>query len=33
MFETLSRYEHLGVLEVDRRTEDGRRRIFMEKSP
>jgi GNAT superfamily N-acetyltransferase len=32
MFETLSRYEHLGVLEVDRRTEDGRRRIFMEKS-
>jgi GNAT superfamily N-acetyltransferase len=32
MFENLPLYEHLGFVEVDRRTEDGHRRIFMEKS-
>ena len=32
MFENLSLYEHLGFVEFDRRTEDGHRRIFMEKS-
>ena len=31
MTENLAMYEHLGYHEVDRRTEDGYRRVFMEK--
>jgi hypothetical protein len=31
MVENLSIYEHLGFSEVARRTEDGYRRIYMEK--
>ncbi len=32
MIENISLYEHLGFAKVDRRTEDGFRRIYMEKS-
>jgi hypothetical protein len=31
MVENLAIYAHMGYVEVDRRTEDGYRRVFMEK--
>jgi GNAT superfamily N-acetyltransferase len=33
MVENIAIYRHLGFREIDRRTEDGFRRVFMEKTP